>query len=1045
MLACGRVFFAALPLLMSPSAPRPTWADTPTIQALAIDPTNSDTVYAGGACTGVAKSNDAGAHWTATNAGIERGEIRGLVVDPRRPGTIYASAPSPGPFKSTDGGASWRSANRGLPTGALAFAVNSEGILFAGTVLLGVQNGGGVYRSTDAGGLWTPASNGLSGKTVYALAVSPTDPRVVYAALAMEPAGAGGLFQSTDGGDLWRRLTAGLPSVNILAIAIDPEHPATAYVGTRGSGVFKTTTGGASWAPAAGTGGYVFALALDPTDPATVYAGTTEGMFKSTDRGATWQAASVGLSEPVVRAIAIDPITPVRLYVGVDGGKVFKSTDGAAHWTSTPLIGVPVCGDGVIDAFCDRIERCEDGNLLDGDGCDSNCTFTACGNGVTGPGEECDDGNGRSCDGCSAGCRIERGLVCGDGVVNTACGEQCDDQNRTDGDGCDSNCTFTACGNGVRTAGEECEDGNSFGGDGCSSTCRIEFCGDGIVQRPDEACDDGNASSCDGCSPTCQVEIGFRCRDTIVSSECGEECDDGNSYDGDGCESNCKRTECGDGIVSSGEECDDGNRDPFDGCTARCTRCGNGIVTPPEQCDDGHTTDADGCTSACTRCGDGTVTPPESCDDGNLVEGDGCPATCLVPGCGNGVREPGEDCDDGGWCAGSANAGVHCTGSSHCPGGECMTFGGDGCAANCTRERDLEVVLMPSPYVPRDIAPRTGGAVVRGDDLAVPVRLGGSLTLTVGRDRGDLLIPVAVKASQIQFPPDVISDHFRGCVRGVAARSCGGLAVDTEGPGADTECTFDTDACVGRAPCAYVHGPGNAATGLIDCRGGLVDGVDMHVTLDRATGVRDIHFSGTGGPGSARLRASLQATALGELTCSPYAPPESGVGKDGRCCTYDDQPNRFGFFDVLTHSLVTGTATGTVSGSDGVWDSPIGPVSVAGMPFDCRALTSASENIGPVGLVGAAVQAGEQWGGLLLTVQLFTRIPCAGDCNNDGTVTIDELLTLVGVALGRGQVERCLPGDHDRDGAITIDEIVTASAAALDNECGSATGARHER
>ena len=80
-----------------------------------------------------------------------------------------------------------------------------------------------------------------------------------------------------------------------------------------------------------------------------------------------------------------------------------------------------------------------------------------------------------------------------------------------------------------------------------------------------------------------------------------------------------------------------------------------------------------------------------------------------------------------------------------------------------------------------------------------------------------------------------------------------------------------------------------------------------------------------------------------------------------------------------------------------------------------------------------------------LTYQLFTRFPCVGDCNNDGTVAIDELVTLVGVALGRGQIERCLPGDRDRDGAITIDEIVTASTVALGEECGAATGARHER
>jgi cysteine-rich repeat protein len=58
-------------------------------------------------------------------------------------------------------------------------------------------------------------------------------------------------------------------------------------------------------------------------------------------------------------------------------------------------------------------EQCDDGNAVDGDGCDSNCTITVCGNGIATIGEICDDGN----------------------AVN--------------GDGCDSNCTITACGNGI--------------------------------------------------------------------------------------------------------------------------------------------------------------------------------------------------------------------------------------------------------------------------------------------------------------------------------------------------------------------------------------------------------------------------------------------------------------------------------------------------------------------------------------------------------------------------------------------------------------------
>lgn len=94
-----------------------------------------------------------------------------------------------------------------------------------------------------------------------------------------------------------------------------------------------------------------------------------------------------------------------------------------------------VCGDSSVDVGC---ESCDDGNPTDGDGCDSNCTVTACGNGIATSGEDCDDGNG------------------------------------SEGDGCDSNCTITACGNAVVSPGEQCDDGNVMPGDGCDASCTLD-------------------------------------------------------------------------------------------------------------------------------------------------------------------------------------------------------------------------------------------------------------------------------------------------------------------------------------------------------------------------------------------------------------------------------------------------------------------------------------------------------------------------------------------------------------------------------------------
>ena len=69
--------------------------------------------------------------------------------------------------------------------------------------------------------------------------------------------------------------------------------------------------------------------------------------------------------------------------------------------------------------------------------------WAQCGNNVTEMDEECDDGGLGivGCDGCYH-CKVETGLVCGDGVLNTHCSERCDDGNVAAGDGCDAACNM---------------------------------------------------------------------------------------------------------------------------------------------------------------------------------------------------------------------------------------------------------------------------------------------------------------------------------------------------------------------------------------------------------------------------------------------------------------------------------------------------------------------------------------------------------------------------------------------------------------------------
>jgi cysteine-rich repeat protein len=93
-----------------------------------------------------------------------------------------------------------------------------------------------------------------------------------------------------------------------------------------------------------------------------------------------------------------------------------------------------VCGDGVMTPFAGEV--CDDGNAQSGDGCDANCTLTACGNGVVTAGEQCDDGPIGSAT-CDPDCTQ---AVCGDGVLNRRTFEECDDGNVVPLDGCSADC-----------------------------------------------------------------------------------------------------------------------------------------------------------------------------------------------------------------------------------------------------------------------------------------------------------------------------------------------------------------------------------------------------------------------------------------------------------------------------------------------------------------------------------------------------------------------------------------------------------------------------
>jgi len=373
----------------------------------------------------------------------------------------------------------------------------------------------------------------------------------------------------------------------------------------------------------------------------------------------------------------------------IDCGRGFSCPEGFECAASQQLCIEDGCGNAIVEAG----ETCDDGNVIDGDGCSHSCQQEGCGNSQLDPGEQCDDGNTVEGDGCSPGCTLE---ICGNGIKDF--GEACDDGNNISGDGCAEDCkSAEVCGNGIKDVGEICDDGDTPGG--CNDDCLGGTgCGDGSIDKdangdPLEECDDGNANPNDDChdcrlarcgdgivqtsgariedcdfgsnnvpleTSSCNLDCSARvCGDGKVNTTAGEQCDDGvDNADDKDCTSTCVVNVCGDGHANTNghiniEQCDDGNAIETDGCTTSCTSpsCGNGIVDQGEECDLGSgNSDTGACLLNCkiSFCGDGkTRTNIEQCDDGNNNNNDGCSSTCRNETCGNGIRDNLEACDDG--------------------------------------------------------------------------------------------------------------------------------------------------------------------------------------------------------------------------------------------------------------------------------------------------------------------------------------------------------------------------------------------------------------
>jgi len=250
---------------------------------------------------------------------------------------------------------------RGGRAGTISGVINNQNLYYMGTA------GGGVWKTEDAGNTWEPISDGYYGGSIGALAVSESDPNIIYVGegeqtLRGNVSSGMGMWKSLDAGETWEYI--GLPkSEHISRIRIHPKNPNVVYVGVIGNlwkpnnerGLYKTIDGGKSWSKIlfvsdkAGVGDII----LDPNNSRIIYASTWEmkrngyrmdsggpdsKVFRSYDEGETWEDISEFNGLPSfpwgIVGIAISPVNSKRIWMMIeaDEGGVYRSDDGGNNW-----------------------------------------------------------------------------------------------------------------------------------------------------------------------------------------------------------------------------------------------------------------------------------------------------------------------------------------------------------------------------------------------------------------------------------------------------------------------------------------------------------------------------------------------------------------------------------------------------------------------------------------------------------------------------------------------------------------------------------------
>jgi len=243
------------------------------------------------------------------------------------------------------------------------------------------KNPGTMYVAFGSGNLWKTTNNGISWKPIFNdvpsigigdIALSPSDPNIIYLGTGESLKKARnftmpgtGIYKSIDAGKTWNHLGLN-DSWHIGEISIHPKNPDIVYVSVLGHfwtsninrGVYRTIDGGKNWDKVLyineKTGS--IDVVISPSNPNIVYAsmwenypsisGKNSGVYKSKDSGKTWKKVTNGLPSGKKTGrigLAVSYSNANKIYALVDNlanernnaAEVYSSIDGGKNWSKT--------------------------------------------------------------------------------------------------------------------------------------------------------------------------------------------------------------------------------------------------------------------------------------------------------------------------------------------------------------------------------------------------------------------------------------------------------------------------------------------------------------------------------------------------------------------------------------------------------------------------------------------------------------------------------------------------------------------------------------